>query len=157
MARKIAFVSNDRQAEPRFRVVTYSTAAGNGTPAGAPVAYPGTGSQTTALAFSSTTDTNSSLYVDYINDAAYVGDDGGKLYKISPVFGGGNPAVVWTATLAGKLTGPVLDSANNVVLVGSSNGDLYAVLSFNRHGQLTGSPGGLATGPRMGALSTRLS
>lgn len=122
---QVAFVDNE-SGKATFRVVKYSTAAGNGTAAAAPVALPGTGSQVTALTYSTTTNTNSPVYVDFGNDVAYVGDDGGKLYKISPVFGGGTPVTLATATLAGKLTGPVLDELHSVVLVGSSNGDLYS-------------------------------
>src|SRR5262249_17028040 len=99
--------------------------SGNGTAAAAPVLVPGTGSKV-SLQYSTTTNTNSPVYVDFSSDTAYVGDDGGKLYKISPVFGGGTPAVSWTATLAGVLTGPVLDQVHSVVLVGSSNGTLNA-------------------------------
>jgi len=119
---QVAFVANEG-GKATLRVIKYKS--GDGTAAAAPVALPGTGSQV-SFQYSSTTNTNSPLYIDYFNDAAYVGDDGGFLYKISPVFGGGTPAQVWKATLAGKLTGPVLDQANNVVLVGSSNGDLYS-------------------------------
>ena len=130
---QVAFVANDG-GKATLHVVKYATVTGNGTSASAPVAMSGavagTGSQKT-LAFPATTtaDTNSSPYVDYVNDAAYVGADNGTLYKISPVFGGGTPAVIWSVSLASgtKLTGPILDSANGVVLVGSSNGDLYAV------------------------------
>jgi hypothetical protein len=119
---QVAFVANEG-GKATLRVIKYKN--GDGTAAAAPVALPGTGSQI-SFQYSGTTNTNSPLYIDYFNDAAYVGDDGGFLYKISPVFGGGTPAQVWRATLAGKLTGPVLDQANNVVLVGSSDGNLYS-------------------------------
>ena len=122
---QIAFVANEG-GHATLRVVTYSTTASDGTAAGAPVAYPGTGTEVN-LQYSTTTNSNSSPYIDYFEDAAYVGDDAGTLYRISPVFGGGPPVVQWTATLAGKLTGPILDLANGVVLVGSNNGSLYAL------------------------------
>jgi len=122
---QIAFVANEGCCAT-LRVVKYSTAASNGTAAGAPVAYPGTGTEVN-LQYSTTTNTNSSPYIDYFEDAAYVGDDAGTLYKISPVFGGGTPTVKWKATLEGQLTGPILDLSNGVVLVGSDNGTLYAV------------------------------
>ncbi len=147
---QIAFVANEG-GKATFRVVKYSTAASNGTTAAAPVALPGTGSQTTALAFSTTTDTNSSPYIDYLNDIAYVGDDAGVLWKITPVFGGGTPVATKLATLAGKLTGPVLDNANGVVLVGSSNGDLYARLA-STGATVTGSPLAVGDGSTSGGI-----
>jgi len=126
---QVAFVDNE-SGRATLRIVKYSTATGNGTAAAAPVAYPGTGTEV-HLQYSSMTNTNSSLYVDYTHDAAYVGDDGGNLYKISPVFGGGTPAQIWKATLAGTLTGPVLDQIHGVVLVGSGNGNLYSQNASN--------------------------
>jgi len=122
---QVAFVENE-SGKATLHVVKYGTGVGNGTAAAAPVAFPGTGSEVTPLAYSTTTNTNSPLYVDFSNDVAYVGDDSGKLYEISPLFGGGTPVTLKTATLAGKLTGPVLDELHGVVLVGSSNGDLYS-------------------------------
>jgi len=119
---QVAYVDNEAGIAT---LVVLKYKSGDGTAAAAPVAVPGTGSQV-RLQYSTTTNTNSPLYVDFASDTAYVGDDGGTLYKISPVFGGGTPVTLATATLAGKLTGPVLDQIHNVVLVGSSNGDLYS-------------------------------
>src|SRR5207248_2697039 len=56
----------------------------------------------TTAAFGSIS-TASSPWIDYNTDTAYVGTDDGKLYKISPVFGGGAPAVIgdtnWPVTV----------------------------------------------------------
>jgi len=84
--------------------------------------------------------TDSSVWVDYTSDAAYVGTDDGKLYKISPVFGGGAPALIsatnWPVTLvtagASKvLTDPVVDSAAGRIFTGDANGHLYAISLTN--------------------------
>ncbi len=119
---QVAYVDNEAG---KATLVVLKYKSGDGTAAGAPVAVPGTGSQV-RLQYSATTNTNSSPYIDFASDSAYVGDDSGKLYKISPIFGGGTPAQVWVTTLAGKLTGPVLDQLHDVVVVGSDNGKLYA-------------------------------
>ncbi len=61
-----------------------------------------------------------SPWIDYGTDTAYVGTGDGKLYKISPVFGGGTPVVVsdtnWPVTVvtSGKskiLTAPTVDDS----------------------------------------------
>ena len=94
----------------------------------------------TTLTFSGfRTDTNSSPFYDYTNDALYVGDDNGSLHKFQPVFTTGTPAEVgspwsWPVTLASgfKLSSPVYDSGTRRVFVGSgsdgsSGGQLFAV------------------------------
>ena len=47
------------------------------------------GCMTTLTIESAATNSNSSPWVDYNTDTAYVGADNGLLYKITPVFGGG--------------------------------------------------------------------
>jgi len=86
---------------------------------------------------SAAANTLSSPWVDYASDTAYVGTNDGKLYKITPVFGGGAPALVsdadWPVTIVTTgslvLTAPVVDSNANVnrIFVGDGNGYLYAV------------------------------
>ncbi len=72
--------------------------------------------------------TNSSPYYDYTNDIAYVGDDDGILYKVTPVLGSGTPVVTKLTVATGtELTGPVYDGSSGFVFVGSTNGALYAV------------------------------
>jgi hypothetical protein len=89
------------------------------------------------LTISAAANTLSSPWVDYTNDVAYVGTDDGKLYKISPVFGGGAPALstdatnwpvtVVTSGASNVLTAPVLDLADARIFVGDANGYLYAI------------------------------
>jgi hypothetical protein len=56
----------------------------------------------------------SSPFVDYVNDVLYVGDDNGNLYSISPVFGGGTPALRsgFPIVIDGPLGSPVVDVGN---------------------------------------------
>src|SRR5256712_8915105 len=75
----------------------------------------GTGSCMFNLVYNSTTNTNSSPFYNYSTDELYVGDDGGKLWKVTGVFNG-TPALAtgnWAAGLyigsARKLSGPVFD------------------------------------------------
>jgi len=77
--------------------------------------------------------TRSSPYVDYGSDTAYLTDNGGNLYAVSPVFGGGTPAVKSGWPSAGlnvgtvtPLTAPVYDPISQRVFVaGATNGLLY--------------------------------
>jgi len=83
----------------------------------------------------------SSPFYDYQqDDAIYVGNDNGKLFQITGVFGG-TPTVStingWSATgvtlgaAAVKMTGPVWDVNTGNIFVGGSDGKLYAVNSAN--------------------------
>ena len=95
------------------------------------------GCMTTLTIETSKTNSNSSPWVDYATDTAYVGADNGLLYKITPVFGGGAPALVndasnWPVTVSTNkrnnvLTGPVVDDAAGRIFVGDGEGFLYAV------------------------------
>ena len=85
---------------------------------------------------STAANTDSSPWIDYNNDSAYVGTDDGKLYKISPVFGGGAPTVVndanWPVTVVTTgsfkvLTDAIVDDPANRIFMGDSNGYLYAI------------------------------
>lgn len=80
--------------------------------------------------------TDSSPWIDYNTDTAYVGTDDGKLYKITPVFGGGTPAVVsdtnWPVTVvtsgsSNVLTDPIVDDNAGRIFMGDANGYLYAI------------------------------
>jgi hypothetical protein len=85
----------------------------------------------------SATDSNSSVWVDYNNDTAYVGSDNGILYKITPVFLGGAPALVndasnWPVTVSTNatnnvLTSPVVDDRAGLIFLGDGEGYLYSV------------------------------
>jgi hypothetical protein len=90
---------------------------------------------TTLTIESSATNSNSSPWVDYASDTVYVGADNGVLYKITPVFGGGAPALVnsggWPVTVSTQptkvLTAPVVDDTAGRIFIGDGEGYLYAV------------------------------
>ncbi len=82
--------------------------------------------------------TPTSPWVDYGTDTAYVGTDDGKLYKITPVFGGGAPAVVadtnWPVTVAPSgtvLTDSTVDDNAGRIFIGDGTGYLYAISLAN--------------------------
>src|SRR5271165_4143726 len=128
--KKIAFVES-APAPTRsaiFHVLTW--AAGAGSIGGA---SPTNSSNMTSLPFNATgSSTTSSPWVDYDADTAYVGDDVGNIYQITPVFNG-TPALSsnpnWPVQLSGTaaLTPPVLDTSRGLLMVGSNNGDLYQI------------------------------
>jgi len=101
---------------------------------------PTTANCMTSVQISTATDTNSSVWVDYTSDTAYVGNDNGNLYKITPVFGGGAPAVVsdanwpvtvWTTGASKVLTDPIVDTSSGRIFMGDANGYLYAISLTN--------------------------
>jgi hypothetical protein len=80
--------------------------------------------------------TDSSPWIDYNTDTAYVGTDDGLLYKVRPVFGGGAPVVAadtnWPVTVVTSgtskvLTDPIVDDRANRIFMGDGNGYLYAI------------------------------
>jgi hypothetical protein len=79
-------------------------------------------------------DSNSSVFYDYTDDTAYVGDDGGWLHKFTPVFNGrpaevrtgGWPVQVNTGSPT-ALTSPVHDYTSGNVFVADVGGFLYGV------------------------------
>jgi hypothetical protein len=83
-----------------------------------------------------TADTNSSVFYDYTNDIAYVGDEAGWLHKFTPVFNGvpaevrtlGWPVQVNPITPT-ALTSPVYDHTSGAVFVADNGGFLYQVSS----------------------------
>ena len=93
------------------------------------------GCMTTLTIQTSASDSNSSPWVDYFSDTAYVGADNGLLYKITPVFGGGAPALVstggWPVTVSTQttkvLTAPVVDDTAGMIFLGDGEGYLYSV------------------------------
>src|SRR3984957_14303983 len=94
------------------------------------------GCMTTLTIESTATNSNSSPWVDYSTDTAYVGADNGLLYKISPVFGGGQPVLVndptnWPVTVSNQtikiLTAPVVDDTAGLIFLGDGEGYLYSV------------------------------
>ena len=94
------------------------------------------GCMTTLTIEATATNSNSSPWVDYNTDTAYVGADNGLLYKITPVFGGGQPALVndpsnWPVTVSTQaikiLTAPVVDDTPGLIFLGDGEGYLYSV------------------------------
>jgi hypothetical protein len=87
---------------------------------------------TTLVLATSHSDSPSSPYIDYSNDVAYVGDDGGRLHKITPAFRG-TPAEVTTGgwpvqlTSAGQILSAVYDSVTGRVFVTDNGGNFYVV------------------------------
>lgn len=94
------------------------------------------GCMTTLTIETTATNSNSSPWIDYSSDTAYVGADNGLLYKITPVFGGGQPALVsnadWPVTVSTQpkkiLTSPIVDSISGRIFLGDAAGYLYSVL-----------------------------
>lgn len=92
---------------------------------------------TTLTIETSASNSNSSPWIDYNTDTAYVGADNGVLYKITPVFGGGAPALVndpsnWPVTVSTNtknniLTAPVVDDPSGLIFLGDGEGYLYSV------------------------------
>jgi hypothetical protein len=136
--KKIAFVeSNDGFSGnyTAFHVLTWK--AGEGT-AWNSAAVPGDCSagnscMTTLVLNNTYSDSSSSPFVDYAHDTAYVGDGGGLLHKISPVFSGTPVEMVgsgWPVQLASApdhVQSPVYDSVSARVFVADGNSALYVV------------------------------
>ncbi len=130
--KKVAFVENGTAAT--FDVLTW--VAGQGTDATHP-ATPGSGgsalvkvnytTSSAANCSASAANSNSSPYIDYTNDDAYIGADNGKLYKISGVFNG-TPTVQYCVTVKANalLTSPVYDQVSNQVFIS----DGFSVYSY---------------------------
>jgi hypothetical protein len=122
---KIAFVESVGNTQAIFHVLTFTAGQGTITSAALPTAM-------TSLTFSATSScTDSSPWVDYESDTAYVGSDDGHIYKINGVFRA-TPALAtvgWPILLSknNHLSPPVLDSNLNFLMVGSGNGSLYEI------------------------------
>lgn len=99
------------------------------------------GCMTTLTIETGASNSNSSPWVDYNTDTAYVGADNGLLYKITPVFGGGIPALVndpsnWPVTVSTNtknkvLTAPVVDDPSGLIFLGDGEGYVYSVKLTN--------------------------
>jgi hypothetical protein len=95
------------------------------------------GCMTTLTIQTSASDSNSSPWIDYVADTAYVATDNGILYKITPVFGGGAPALVtdsanWPVAVSTNkynnvLTAPIVDDSAGLIFLGDGEGYLYSV------------------------------
>ena len=111
---QVAFVESKPIAERSVFHVLRWTAGGSITGPNTPAA-----GALRSLEYANATNTRSSPFVDYGEDAAYVGADNGYLYKIKPVFRPGTPAVVASipVTSGAKLTGAVRDPFTGLVFV----------------------------------------
>ena len=108
---------------PTTAATAYGTVALPKTPGNCPSGNPTTVNCMTDLPIETTaTDSNSSPWIDYNSDTAYVGSDAGMLYKITPVFKGGAPALVndaanWPVTVSQtSATAPTTNQSCNTVL-----------------------------------------
>ena len=141
---KVAFVESTTGGSYFHVLVLPSPLPSGSSTAGtvrAPVTPPSCTTPTTAGCMTTTAvfggaNTDSSPWIDYNTDIAYVGTDDGKLYKISPVFGGGAPTVaadtnwpvtVWTSGSSKVLTDPIVDDTASRIFMGDANGYLYAI------------------------------
>jgi hypothetical protein len=142
--KKVAFVESTTGGS-YFHVLVLPTPLPSAAPGTGTVLVPAMPSActtpTTAGCMSSTavfggTNTDSSPWIDYNTDTAYIGTDDGKLYKISPVFGGGAPTLVsdtnWPVTVVTSglykvVTDPIVDDTAGRIFMGDANGYLYAI------------------------------
>jgi hypothetical protein len=84
-------------------------------------------------------------FIDYTSDSAYVttyswATDSGYIYKISPVFGGGTPAIVWAAAIGAVPSSPVYDSISSNIFFTDPEGGIGFVTD------LGGSPSAVTFG-----------
>jgi len=130
---KVAFIESANR--PMFDVLTW--VAGQGTDATHAVAPGAGGSSVTRLDYTSVStgnctanpaasDANSSQYIDYGSNAAYVGASNGVLYHIRDVFSG-TPSVDFCIPVkaGANLTSPVYNAVNNRVYI-SDGFSVYA-------------------------------
>jgi len=125
---KIAYVESiPSPAETIFHVITWTPSTGT-------LTAPATPANMASVILSSTAnDTASSPWVDYATDTAYIGTDDGVLHEVTGVFKGtpaadpvGSPfPIIVSANL--HLSPPVFDAVDGLVLIGSTNGNLYQV------------------------------
>jgi hypothetical protein len=126
---KVAFIEDGNPAT--LDVLTW--VSGQGTSATAPATPGSGGSSLVRLSYTNTTvsgcsasssqNTQSSPYIDYTNDVAYVGDESGRLYRITGVFKG-TPTLQYCITVnssAKYLTSPVYDQVTNQVFISDGN------------------------------------
>jgi hypothetical protein len=157
--KKLAYVEDQTSSgESFFHVLTWE--AGDGTDAIHAI-VPGSGNpDATDLTVQLTPDggltnqlSTTAPFIDYTSDAAYVttyswaSPASGYLYKISPVFGPGTPAIVWSAAVdctgpPGVPSSPVYDSISNHVLLTDSGSRVDYVLDSGSSPTVTCGPVG---------------
>jgi len=122
---KVAFMDGANPAV--FHVLTPTAGQGTVTAPATPTA-----GQIVNVPLTTGADSDSSPFVDYFNDVAYVGTNNGRLFKITGVFEGtpalaGAPWPLHPATT--MLTGPVIDFGTGNIFVGGADGNLYGFTS----------------------------
>jgi hypothetical protein len=128
----------------------------------------GSGSCMFNLVYNTAANTNSSPYYIYPtpvsdSDVVYVGDDNGKLWKITGVFNG-TPALATGAWASGitvnsthKLTSPVVDFTTNTVFVGDDSGKISNVTVAGALGSgLSGQLSSMTDGPVLDGSTGKL-
>jgi len=135
---KIAYVENQLSGSSYFHSLTWSTGTGNGTSATA-AAVPGTGNTASDLRVllspdggttnqSSTTAPFIVYALSEASDVAYVttytwnGGASGYLYKLTNIFNGSTPSIVWSAAINAVPSAPVYDTVSNKIFFTDSNG-----------------------------------
>jgi hypothetical protein len=128
--KKIAFLESAGSVS-FFHVLTWSTGPGNGDILLAAVPGAGNAASMTSLKLAATTITQSSPWVDYTADTAYVGTNNGRIIKITGVFKGtpalGGPPFPVSVSPGVRLTSPVLDNNLGLLMVGGDNGTLFSI------------------------------
>jgi len=142
---KIAYIENLPSGSSYFHALTIGTTSNEGTSATAAV-VPGSGGsnavdQRVLLSPDGGTTTQSStnaVFVVYTSadadDVAYAttyntaGSGSGYLYKISNVFNGGAPAIVWSTAIGAVPSTPVFDSGSSKVFFTDSAGNIDYVV-----------------------------
>lgn len=160
--RKVAFIEYSAIDRAELHVLTW--VAGQGTNATTGSVAPGTdGSLDLDVDYTNITNAGctaapstvgqSSPYIDYGNDAAFVTANNGRLYRIKDVFNG-TPALDFCITVrnGATLNSPVYDSASNTVYV-SDDKSVYAYsvgtssFSLTASHQVTSFAGAIKTAP----------
>jgi hypothetical protein len=159
---QIAYIEN-LAGSSYFHVLTLGTTGSNGASATAAV-VPGTGNnavdQQVLLSPDGGTTNQGSTNAPWVvytsgdaNDVAYAttysaaGAGSGYLYKITNVFNGGAPTIVWSIPITAIPSAPVYDSVSNKIFFTDSNGRIDYVID-------SGSPPSVFYGPTVASGAT---
>ncbi|MDP9037907.1 MAG: hypothetical protein M3O02_01375 [Acidobacteriota bacterium] len=135
---RLAYIENLPTGSSYFHVLTLGTTGSNGTSPTAAV-VPGTGNnavdQRILLSPDGGTTKQSSTTAPFVvfttgdtNDVAYVttysrsGTGSGYVYKLTNIFNGSAPTIVWSAAVTAVPSGPVYESVSNKVFFTDSSG-----------------------------------
>jgi hypothetical protein len=140
---QVAFTQNDNQGDGWVVLLKWAANDGSvGSPTTPPLDTPAQYANcttppcmvqlsVTTSSGATTTSSVSSIYYDFANDIAWVGDDSGGLHQFQPFFQGTPTEIrntIWPVTVSSTyLTSPVYDSVSNNVFVGDRDGFLYSV------------------------------